>query len=81
MGSTLGARLRDGGGRVVVALDGRSERTRRLSGEAGLEDVGTLAALLREASFVLWSFRPTRRSTRRPPWRGSRATRGRSSAT
>jgi len=53
MGSTLGARLRDGGGRVVVALDGRSERTRRLSGEAGLEDVGTLAALLREASFVL----------------------------
>ena len=29
MGSALGARLRDGGARVVVALDGRSERTRR----------------------------------------------------
>jgi 3-hydroxyisobutyrate dehydrogenase-like beta-hydroxyacid dehydrogenase len=53
MGSALGARLRDGGARVVVALEGRSERTRRLASEAGLEDVGSLAALLGEASIVL----------------------------
>jgi 3-hydroxyisobutyrate dehydrogenase-like beta-hydroxyacid dehydrogenase len=53
MGSALGARLRGGGARVVVALDGRSERTRRLAAEAGLEDVGALAALLREAEVVL----------------------------
>ncbi len=52
MGSALGARLRDGGVRVVVALDGRSERTRRLAAEARLEDVGSPAALLREASVV-----------------------------
>ena len=53
MGSALGARLRDGGARVVVALDGRSERSRRLAKEAGLEDVGSLAALLRESAIVL----------------------------
>ena len=53
MGSALGARLRDGGARVVVALEGRGERTRRLAGEAGLEDVGSVAALLREAEVVL----------------------------
>ena len=58
MGSALGARLRDGGARVVVALEGRSERTRRLASEAGLEDVGSLAALLGEASIVLSAVPP-----------------------
>jgi 3-hydroxyisobutyrate dehydrogenase-like beta-hydroxyacid dehydrogenase len=53
MGSAIGARLRDGGVRVVVALDGRSERTRRLAGEVGVEDVGTLEALVREVDIVL----------------------------
>lgn len=53
MGSALGARLRDGGVRVLVALDGRSARTRLLAREAGLEDVRTLEALLGEASVVL----------------------------
>jgi 3-hydroxyisobutyrate dehydrogenase-like beta-hydroxyacid dehydrogenase len=53
MGSALGARLRDGGARVIVALDGRSPRTVRFAAESGLEDVGSLAALLREAAVVL----------------------------
>jgi 3-hydroxyisobutyrate dehydrogenase-like beta-hydroxyacid dehydrogenase len=53
MGSALGARLRDGGARVLVALEGRSERTRRLAGDTGLEDVGTLEALAREADLLL----------------------------
>jgi len=53
MGSALGARLRDGGARVLVALDGRSERTRRLAAEAALEDVGALEALVAEADVVL----------------------------
>ena len=53
MGSALGARLREGGARVLVALDGRSERTRRLAADAGLEDVGPLAEVLREADVVL----------------------------
>ena len=53
MGSALGARLREGGARVLVALDGGSERTRRFANDAALEDVGTLDALVREADVVL----------------------------
>ena len=53
MGSALGARLRAGGVRAIVALDGRSARTRRLAAEAGFEDVGALTSLLREAEAVL----------------------------
>lgn len=53
MGSAIGARLREGGARVVVALDGRSERTRRLAGEVGAEDVGTLGELVHAADIVL----------------------------
>jgi 3-hydroxyisobutyrate dehydrogenase-like beta-hydroxyacid dehydrogenase len=53
MGSALGARLRDGGARVLVALDGRSDRTRRLAGDAGLEDVRTLESLVTASSVVL----------------------------
>lgn len=53
MGSALSARLRKGGVRVVVALEGRSERTRSFATEAGLEDVGDLATMLVEADVVL----------------------------
>lgn len=53
MGSALGARLRVGGAPVLVALDGRSERTRRLAADAGLEDVGTLARLVASSEVVL----------------------------
>jgi 3-hydroxyisobutyrate dehydrogenase-like beta-hydroxyacid dehydrogenase len=53
MGSALGARLREGGARVLAALDGRSERTRRLATDAALEDVGTLTALVRGSDVVL----------------------------
>ena len=53
MGSALGARLRDGGARALVALDGRSERSRQLARDAGLENVGTLEALLSRSDVVL----------------------------
>jgi len=53
MGSALGATLASGGARVVVALERRSDRTRRLASAAGLEDVGSLASLLGEAEVVL----------------------------
>ena len=53
MGSALGARLRAGGARVLVALDGRSPRTARLAADAGLEDVGSLAALVASSTVVL----------------------------
>lgn len=38
---------------MVVALEGRSERTCRLAAATGLEDVGSLASLLAEADVVL----------------------------
>jgi 3-hydroxyisobutyrate dehydrogenase-like beta-hydroxyacid dehydrogenase len=53
MGSAIGARLRAGGARVVVALEGRSERTRSFATDAGLEDVGDLATMLVEADVIL----------------------------
>ena len=53
MGSALGARLRHGGARALVALDGRSERSRQPARDAGLENVGTLGALLSRADVVL----------------------------
>ena len=53
MGSALGARLRAGGASVLVALNGRSERTRRLAVEAGLEDVGALDRLVTSSEVVL----------------------------
>jgi 3-hydroxyisobutyrate dehydrogenase-like beta-hydroxyacid dehydrogenase len=53
MGSALGERLRAGGARVIAALDGRSDRSRQLAGTAGLEDVGSLGALVGEAGVVL----------------------------
>jgi 3-hydroxyisobutyrate dehydrogenase-like beta-hydroxyacid dehydrogenase len=53
MGSALGERLRAGGARVLAALDGRSDRSRQLAGAAGLEDVGSLGALVGEAGVVL----------------------------
>ena len=37
----------------MVALDGRSGRSRRLAADADLEDVGSLRALLREAAIIL----------------------------
>lgn len=53
MGSALGARLREGGVRVVVALEGRSPRARALADAASLDDVGSLEALLGTAEIVL----------------------------
>lgn len=53
MGSGIGEKLAKNGARVVVALDDRSERTKSLAAEAGLEDVGSVERLVTEASHVL----------------------------
>src|SRR5690242_8174485 len=53
MGHGLGRVLAHHGLRVVAALDGRSERTRRLAAEAGIADVGSFARLVGEADLVL----------------------------
>ena len=53
MGHSVGEVLRTNGLRVIACLEGRSERTRRLAAEAGIEDVGTYEDLVREAEVLL----------------------------
>ena len=52
MGSALGAMLRGGGGRVVWAAEGRSGPSHDRAPRAGLEDVGTLPALVRDSAVI-----------------------------
>lgn len=59
MGGGVARLLRRGGLRVVTSLAGRGERTRELAAAVGAEDVGDLAAAVREAD-VLLSILPPR---------------------
>ena len=53
MGSAVGGALVRAGYRVVTAGEGRSEPSRRLAAEAGIEDVGSLEAAVAAARLVL----------------------------
>ena len=53
MGHAIGRTLARHGPRVITSLDGRSERTAGLTQAAGIEDVGTLDRVVREADVVL----------------------------
>lgn len=53
MGSVVGACARAGGARVLWASEGRGGRTRERATKAGLEDVGTLAALVAASDLIL----------------------------
>jgi 3-hydroxyisobutyrate dehydrogenase-like beta-hydroxyacid dehydrogenase len=53
MGQAVGQRLAETGHRILVALDGRSTRTRGLAEAAGFDDVGTLDALVARVDVVL----------------------------
>jgi 3-hydroxyisobutyrate dehydrogenase-like beta-hydroxyacid dehydrogenase len=53
MGAGLGWALREGGARVVATVRGRSERTRRLAEQAGLELLPTLFDVVAVADVVL----------------------------
>lgn len=53
MGHAVGRVARDRGCRVVTSLAGRSDRTRALAGEAGIEDGGDLASVASAADIVL----------------------------
>ena len=53
MGYAVGGRLAENGLRVVAALGDRSERTRRLAAQAGIEDVGDYTGLVRAADAIL----------------------------
>ncbi len=53
MGHSVGAVLTGHGLRVITCLEGRSDRTRALAAEAGLEDVDSYAELVRQAQLLL----------------------------
>jgi 3-hydroxyisobutyrate dehydrogenase-like beta-hydroxyacid dehydrogenase len=60
MGAGVGRRLTGSGLRVVTTLAGRGERTRQRAAAAGMEDVGSLAAVVREADVLLSILPPGR---------------------
>lgn len=53
MGHAVGHVLAKHGLRVIASLAERSPRTRHLAQQAGIQDVGTLAALVQEADLIL----------------------------
>ena len=53
MGHVVGRVLVENGMPVVTCLEGRSDRTRALAGEAGIEDVPTCPDLVRRADLIL----------------------------
>lgn len=53
MGQAVAMQIRARGFTVCTALDGRSERSRRLAREAGLTDTGSIARLVAECDAVL----------------------------
>lgn len=63
MGHAVGRRLAENGLRVVAALGDRSERTRRLAAQAGIEDVGDYAGLVTAADAILCILVPAEAET------------------
>jgi len=53
MGSMVGAAVRSGGSRVLWAGEGRSAVTRKRASEAGLEDAGSVPALVSASDVIL----------------------------
>ncbi len=60
MGGAIGAVLRTNGARVLTCLRGRSERTRGLAEQAGIEDRPSLEAMVAECDVVLCVLVPAR---------------------
>src|SRR5680860_553172 len=53
MGHTVGGVLHEHGLRVVTCLQGRSDRSRALAAEAGIEDVSSFDDLVQESEILL----------------------------
>ena len=58
MGHAIGRLLVEGGYKVVSALEGRSKRTKTLSREAGIEDIGDIDNLFDSVDVILSIMRP-----------------------
>jgi 3-hydroxyisobutyrate dehydrogenase-like beta-hydroxyacid dehydrogenase len=53
MGHVVGQVLKQNGLRVITALEGRSARTQALAAKAGIEDVGSVQAVVQQADLLL----------------------------
>jgi len=53
MGAAVGRTLKDKGLAVVAALNGRSERTRALSAQCGIANIGSIDQLVRQCDIIL----------------------------
>jgi len=53
MGSMVGAAVRAGGARVLWAGEGRSAATRKRASDAGLEDAGSVASVVKASEVIL----------------------------
>src|SRR5438445_7546129 len=53
MGSMVGAAVRSAGARVLWAGEGRSTATRKRASDAGLEDAGSVASVVRACEVIL----------------------------
>ena len=58
MGQAIAARIRDSGFEVFTALEGRSERTKRLAREAGLADSGSFEKLVATCDMIVSVLNP-----------------------
>ena len=58
MGQAVAMQIKARGLRVCTALEGRSERSRRMAAEAGLTDVGSIASLVHECDLVMSVMNP-----------------------
>jgi 3-hydroxyisobutyrate dehydrogenase-like beta-hydroxyacid dehydrogenase len=58
MGQAIAGRLKQSGLEVFAALSGRSERTKRLAGEAGIGDLGTLEELVAKCDMIISVLNP-----------------------
>ncbi len=63
MGHTVGQRLREHGLRVIAHLADRSGRTRQLAAKAGIEEVSSYEALVKDADIVLSILVPAQAAT------------------
>ena len=63
MGHTVGQRLREHGLRVIAHLADRSRRTRQLAAKAGIEEVSSYEALVKDADIVLSILVPAQAAT------------------
>ena len=63
MGHSIGKVLHDNGLRVLTCLSGRSDRSRELAKQAGIDDAGSLDDLVQQVDILMCVLVPARAAT------------------